>query len=136
MHEDRGARRSAGRLKKVTHECEAVAHKLRTRWKVAEDELVALLGDLRGGGDIDHEWHATLLRNLSNRGGGPRVERPYQNLRAVVDELLRARARRVNVRLGIGMQELDRRLVTDVGKHGGRYIRPKLARLADGRLEA
>ncbi len=64
--------------------------------KIAEHEFVALLGDRRRGGDIDDERHALLLGDLRDRQRLAGIEGADQELRAVADQLLGARARAVS----------------------------------------
>jgi hypothetical protein len=66
-----------------------------------------LLGDLRRSGDVDDERHATLLGDLRDRSAVPRVERTNQHVRALVDQLLSARARRLGVRLRVRAHDLE-----------------------------
>ena len=60
--------------------------------EVAEHELVALLGDRRGGGDVDDEGDALLLGDLGDGRALAGVEGADQQLRALADQLLGARA--------------------------------------------
>ena len=75
--------------------------------EVAEHELVALLGDRRSGGDIDDEGNALLLGDLGDRAALAGIEGAHQKLRAVGDQLLGARARDLDVGLGVGVHDLE-----------------------------
>jgi hypothetical protein len=107
VHEHRGARHGVGRLEELADQRQAVPHDVARGLEVAEHELVALLGDLRRGGDVDDEGHAALLGDLRDGGGGARVERADQHVGAFLDQPLGARARRVDVRLEVGVHELE-----------------------------
>ena len=135
VHEHRGARHGAGGAEQVADQREPVAGEIDRGGEVAEHELVALLGDLRGGGDIDHERHAALFRHLRDRRGRARIERADQHVGAFLDQALRTCACRVDVGFGIGVHQLDvdaeHRL-----QHAGCEIRPFLAGLADEPLHA
>jgi len=63
--------------------------------------LVALLGQLRRGGDVDDQRHATLLRHLGDGDGLARIEGANQDMRAGIQGLLGLGAR--DVRLGFGV---------------------------------
>ena len=86
---------------------EGVAQDHRRGREVAEHELVALLGDRRRGGDVDDEGNALLLGDLRDRGALAGVEGADQKLRAVGDQLLGARARDLDVGLGVGVHDLQ-----------------------------
>ncbi len=88
---------------------EGVAQDHRRGREVAEHELVALLGDRRGGGDVDDEGNALLLGHLRDRGALAGIEGADQELRAVADQLLGARARDFDVGLGVGIHDLQAR---------------------------
>ena len=75
-----------------------------------------------------------LLRHLRDRGGVPRIERADQHLGALVDQTFRPAAGRVDVRLGVRVQELHLDAKPLAQQLGGE-IRPLLARLADERLQ-
>ena len=75
--------------------------------EVSEHEFVALLGDLRRRRDVDHEGDAFLLGHLRDRGGLSRIERADQELRAVPDQFLGAGTRRVDVRLGVAVHDVE-----------------------------
>ncbi len=108
VHEHRGARHRVGGLEEVADQREAVAHQVGRGREVAEHELVALLGDLRRGGDVDDERHAALLGDLRDRRGvRPSRTAPTSTLRAFLDQALGARARDVDVGLGVGVHQLD-----------------------------
>ena len=85
---------------------EGVAEDHRRGREIAEHELVALLGDRRRGRDVDDERNALLLGDLRDRGGLAGIEGADQELRAVVDQLLGARARDLDVGLGVGVHDL------------------------------
>ena len=86
---------------------EGVVQDHRRGREVAEHELVALLGDRRGGRDVDDERDALLLGDLRDRGALAGVERADQKLRAIGDQLLGARARHLDVGLGVGVHDLQ-----------------------------
>ena len=75
--------------------------------EVAEHELVALLGDRRGGGDVDDVGNALLLGDLRDGAALTGIERADQKLRAVGDQLLGARARDLDVGFGVGVHDLE-----------------------------
>ncbi len=103
--------------------------------EIAEHELVALLGDRRGGGDVDDEGDALLLGDLGDGGALPGVEGADQQLRALADQLLGARAGDLDVGFGVGVHDLERRQ-TEVLEEAGGDIDAALAILADTGLEA
>ena len=71
---------------------EGIAQDHRRGGEVAEHELVALLGDRRGGRDVDDERDALLLGHLGNRRALAGVEGADEQLRALADQPLGARA--------------------------------------------
>ena len=86
--------------------------------EVAERELVALLGDLRCGRDVDDERHtlrcSATCAITEVRAG---IERADQQLRAVVDQLLGPCPREVGVGFEVDVHQLDvgrRRLLDDL----------------------
>jgi len=97
----------AGGREQILHQRQAVAHQGQAGREVAEDRLVALLGQLRGGGDVDDHRHAMLLANLQRRRGLAAVEGADDHRGTVLDQLLGARAGNVRARFGIGRQQLD-----------------------------
>src|SRR5438045_4588813 len=86
---------------------EGVTQNHRRGREVAEYEFVALLGDRRGGGDIDDEGNSFLLRDLRDRAALSGIERTHQELRAIRDQFLGARARDIDIGLGVGVHELQ-----------------------------
>ena len=101
--------------------------------EIAEDELVALLGDRRRGGDVDDEGDALLLGDLGDGGGLAGVEGADQQLRAVADQLLGAGAGHLDVGFGVGVHDLQRRQPEILEEPGG-DVDAALAVLADAGL--
>jgi hypothetical protein len=83
--------------------------------EIAHQELEALLGDRRGGRDIDHERHLALLAHLRDRQRVAAVESADQDMRAVVDQALGLGARDVGVRFRVDMHEFHP--VAEFGEH-------------------
>ena len=100
-------RRGARGLEDLLLVGEGVVQDHRRGREIAEHELVALLGDRRGGRDVDDVGDALLLGDLRDRGALAGVERADQELRAVRDQLLGARARDLDVGLGVGIHDLQ-----------------------------
>ena len=75
--------------------------------EVAEHELVALLGDRRRGGDVDDEGDTFCSATWAIAAAGAGVESADQQLGAVGDQLLGARARHLDIGLGVGVHQLD-----------------------------
>ncbi len=106
MHEHDRRRRLAGGLEDFLLVLERVAEDHRRGREVAEHEFIALLRDRRGSRDIDDEGNALLLGDLRDRGALAAIERAHQQLRAVGDQLLGARAGHLDIGLGVGVHEL------------------------------
>ena len=135
MHEHDRLGRLAGDLEHFLLVGEGVAEDHRRGREIAEHELVALLGDRRGGGDVDDERDALLLGHLGNRRGLAGIEGADQELGAVVDQLLGAGARDLHVGLGVGVH--DRELgQAELLEDRRRDLDAALAVLADARLRA
>ena len=98
VHEHRRLRRRAGDLEHFLLAVELVAEQHLHRREVADHELVALLGDFGGAGDIDDERNALLLGDLGDRRGLAGIEGADQKLGAVVDQLFGVLAGGVDVR--------------------------------------
>ena len=107
VHEHGRLRRGLRFGEDVLEQNQAVPADLGRGREVAEHELVALLGDLRRGGDVDDVRNAMLLRHLRDRGGMPRIERADEHVRALADEALGTATRGVDVGLGVGVHDLD-----------------------------
>ena len=107
MHEHHRLRGDAGGLEHLLLVGEGVAEDHRRGREIAEHELVALLGDRRRRRDIDDERDALLLGHLGDRGALAGIEGADQELRAVVDQLLGARARHLDVGLGVGVHDRE-----------------------------
>ena len=135
MHEHHRLRREAGALEDLLLVGEGVAQDHRRCGEVAEHELVALLGDGRGGGDVDDERDALLLGHLRNRRALAGIEGADEQLRALSDQPLGARPGDLHVGLGVGVHD------GEVGQaqaleNGGRDLDAALAVLADAGLHA
>ena len=101
--------------------------------KIAKNIFVTLLGDLRRSGDVDDKRHAALLGDLGDGRRGARVERTDQAMRAFLNQFFRSRARGVDVRLGVGIEQFDvdaETLFNDERREIGAF----LTRLADQAL--
>ena len=107
VHEHDGLRRGARGLEDLLLVGEGIVQDHRRGREIAEHELVALLGDRRGGRDVDDVGNALLLGDLRDRGALAGVEGADQELRAVRDQLLGARARDLDVGLGVGVHDLQ-----------------------------
>jgi hypothetical protein len=130
VHVHGGARHGVRRLEELADQVQAVPHDVDRRLEIAEYIFVALLGDLRRGRDVDHEGNPALLGDLRDRRGGARVEGADQHIGAFLDQALGARARRVDVRLEVGVHQLDVD-AQHLLDHAGREVGALLARLAD-----
>ena len=135
MHEHRRLRRRADRREHFLLIDEGVAQDHAGGREVAEHELVALLGDRRGGGDVDDVGDALLLGDLRDGRALAGIEGADQKLRALADQLLGARARDVDVGFGVGVHDLQRRQA-EILENPGRDIDAALAVLADAGLIA
>src|SRR5262245_9572726 len=105
------------------------------RREVAKHKLVALLGDLRGGRNIDDVRNALLFRDLGDRSALARIESANQDLRPIADHFLGARARNVDIGLSVAVHYLQRRhakILEDTWCD----VDAALAVLADTRLKA
>ncbi len=78
---------------------------------------------------------AALLGDLGDGGGLAGVERADEELRALGDQALGARARDVDVRLGIAVHDVEAGQA-ELGQHLGRDLDAAMAILADARLHA
>ncbi len=134
MHEDGGLRRLARRLEEALHPLQPVGHQHRAGRKVAEDEFVALLGDLGLRADIDDAGHALLLGDLGDRRGGAGFEGADDDVGAVADHLLGLGARDVGARFGVDVHQLHRHAHVGEDRHG--EVAAALAGLADEGEEA
>ena len=135
MHEHHRLRRLAGSLEHFLLVGEGVAQDHRRGREIAEHELVALLGDRRRRRDVDDERNALLLGHLGDRGALAGIEGADQELRAVVDQFLGARARHLHVGLGVGIH--DRELgQAELLEDARRDLDAALAVLADAGLRA
>src|SRR5262249_2537597 len=103
--------------------------------EIAEHEFVALLGDLRRGGDVDDVGNAFLLRDLRDSRALAGVESAHENLRAITDQLLGSGPG--NFHFGFRVPVHDRqRGQTELLENGGRDVRATLTVLADTGLHA
>ena len=109
VHEHGRLRRRADRGEDLLLIDEGVAQDHRRGREIAEHELVALLGDRRGGGDVDDEGDALLLGDLGDGGALAGIEGADQQLRALADQLFGARAGDLDVGFGVGIHDLQRR---------------------------
>src|SRR6185312_10160158 len=105
------------------------------RREVAEDELVALLGDRRCGSDIDDEGDALLLGDLGDCRGLPGIEGADEKLYALADQLLGTRTRDVDFRFGISVDDLQR-WIAEILENAGGDVDAALAVLTDAGLVA
>ena len=135
VHEHHRLRRRAGGLEDLLLVGEGVAEDHRRGREVAEHELVALLGDRRGGGDVDDEGDALLLGHLGDRRGLAGVEGADQQLRALADQPLGARARDLDVGFGVAVHDGEVRQAQVLEDAGG-DLDAALAVLADAGLHA
>jgi hypothetical protein len=108
----------------------------RRRREVADDELVALLGDLRRRGDVDDKRNAALLGDLGDGNGLARVEGADQHVRAGVDCFLGLGARHVGLGLGVVVHDVEPHRHLHVGEHVVGDVGAAPAGLADLRLQA
>ena len=81
-HHHRGLRRLARGLEDLLVQVERAGDQHRRGREVAHHELVALLGELRGGGDVDDERDAALLGDLGDGDALARVEGADQHVGA------------------------------------------------------
>ncbi len=135
VHEHRRLRRRADRREHFLLVDKGVAQDHAGGREVTEHELVALLGDRRGGGDVDDVGDALLLGDLRDGRALPGIEGADQKLRALADQLFGARPRDIDVGLGVGVHDLQRRQA-EVLQNSGRDIDATLAVLADAGLVA
>ena len=115
VQERRGLRLRLGGGEQIPDQSQAVAEQHAAVGEIADQEFVALLGELRRRADVDHERHLTLLADLGDRQRGGRVERADDAVRALVDRALGLRARHVRIALDVDVDELD--LVAVAGEH-------------------
>ena len=108
----------------------------RRRREIAHDELVALLGDLRRGGDVDDERDAALLGDLGDGDGLAGVEGADQHVGAGIDRLLGLGARDVGLGLGVVVHDVELHRQLHVGEHVVGDVGAAAAGLADLRLDA
>ena len=108
----------------------------RRRREVADDELVALLGDLRRRGDVHDQGHAVLLGDLGDGDGLARVEGADQDVGAGVDRLLGLGAGDVGLGLGVVVHHLEAHRHLHVGENVVGHVGAAPAGLADLRLQA
>ena len=112
------------------------AHDVGRGLEVAEHELVALLGDLRRGGDVDDvAARRAARRPARSPRSAPESNAPTSTLRALLDQALGAGARGVDVGLVVGVHDLDVD-AEHLLDHAGREVGALLARLADEALDA
>ena len=107
MHEHDRFRRNARRFEQLLLIGESIAQDHGRGREIPEDELVALLGDLRRRRDIDDERNALLLGDLRDRGGLAGVESAYQKLRTIADQFFGPRSRHLHVGFGIGVHDSE-----------------------------
>jgi len=131
VHQHRRLRRRPRRREHIVHRLEATGDQHAACREVADDELVALLGDLRVGGDVDDERDALLLGDLGNRRGGARIEAADEHVGAFADQLLGLGTADIRIGFRVGGHQFD--LVPHVREDGQREIGAALARLADER---
>ena len=134
MHEYRGARCGLGCLEEIVGEGQTIFHQFRGNGKIPKYKFIALLGDLRRGGDVDDEGDAALFGDLRDRRRSAGVERADETMRAFLDQPLGARARGIDVGLRVGVHQLDLD-AERVSQHCRRQIGALLTRLADQALK-
>ena len=135
MQEHHRLRRRAGSLEDLLLVGEGIGEDHPRRREVAEHELVALLGDRRGGSDIDDVGDALLLGHLGDRRALAGVEGAHQQLRALADQPLGARAGHLDVGLRVGIHDGEIRQPQALEDARG-DVDPALAVLADAGLHA
>src|SRR5581483_6270843 len=109
VQEYRRFRRVAADFKQFLLDGKSIAKNHRRGRKIPEYELLAFIGEWRSSGDIDDEWDAFLLGNLGDCRALARVECADEQLRAVADQLFRPRARDLDLGLGVGIDDVQRR---------------------------
>ena len=107
MHERYGLGRRATRREHLLLVGEGISRDHRRGREVAEYELVALLGDRRGGRNIDNVGDAFLLGDLCDGRALAGVEGAHQQLSAIRDQPLGTRARDVHIGLRVGVHDLE-----------------------------
>jgi hypothetical protein len=135
VHERHRLRRRPARREHLLLVAEGIAEDHRRGREVAEHELVALLGDGRGGGDVDHQGDALLLGHLGDRRRLPGVEGADEQLCALADQPLGAGTRHIRTGFGVAVHDGEVRQ-PEVLEDAGGDLDAALAVLSDARLHA
>ena len=128
MQENRCLGRDLGCLDERLDLLQTVRDQHPARRKIADQEFIALLGQLGCGTDVDDQWHLTLFADLCNGKRAGKVKGADHALRALVNRSFRLRARDIGVRLHVDMHEFD--LVAHIGQHRGGHQRAAVTTLS------
>jgi hypothetical protein len=134
MHENYALGRTADDPKKLVLVFEGIAKDHWRSGKIAKYELVTLLGNVGRCRNIDNERDALLLGDLRNRGGLTGIERADQKLRTIIDELLGALARDVDIGFRVGVHHREFRQAQRF-ENARRDFDPALTVLTDAGFE-
>jgi hypothetical protein len=115
-------------LEQVVDQPQPVADQLAAGGEIAHEVLVALLGDLRRGRDVDHEGDLALFADLGDRQRRAGIERADDAMRAGIDDALGLGTGDVDARFRVDIDQFDAH--AEIGEHLRRHQRAAMTALA------